>query len=133
MMKRLAAFLLCALSVPAAFACGVCVDDKVASAYDHAVVQQAWKSGKVVVFCELLGPYPVEKLTQEAQAAAGNLRGVNRASVRTGRSMAVVSFVLDVTAQSPTDATEKLAQQLRSRDISPRLLKVLKSKSDNKG
>ena len=133
-MKRLIICLLlsCMIVGSAAFACGVCVDDKVASAYDHAVVQDAWKNGKVVVFCELSGPYPVKELNQKAKAAAKELRGVSQASIRTGKDLAVVSFMLDVSAQPPTAAINELGQRLQKDEISPELLKVLESKPKNR-
>lgn len=122
----------CAVAMPAAYACGICIDDKVASAYDHAVVQNAWKHGKVVVFCELTGPHEVKKLTQEAKAAAQGLRGVDDSSIRTGQDLAIVSFVLDGSTQTPAAAVGELQQRLKASSVMPKLLKVLEKKKPAK-
>jgi hypothetical protein len=84
-----------------AFACGVCVDDKVAAAYDHAVVTDAIARRHVVVFAEVRGPGTVEALVRKARTAAGRVRGVERASVRAAASPAALSFALDPAVATP--------------------------------
>jgi nucleotide-binding universal stress UspA family protein len=112
---------------PAALACGVCVDDKVAAAYDHALVQRAFAQGRVVVFCELAGPRDAQALTREAQRSARRLRGVDPASVHASPDLPVVSFALDPGKQSAEAAVDALRQKLQAAGVSTTLLKVLQA------
>lgn len=112
-------------TAPVAFACGVCLEDKVAAAYDHTVVSGALQRGRVVVFCELQGPAATAVEHREARRALRKLRGVESGSVRTGRELPVVSFVLDSAVQSPERALETLRQRLQGPGIAPKLLKVI--------
>ena len=109
----------------AALACGVCVDDKVAAVYDHDVMQQAAKSGSVVVFCELSGPFEAHVLAPRAKRAAQALPGVDSASVRTSNELPAISFVVDPARQKPEAAVNALRQRMASEGIVPKLLKVI--------
>jgi len=53
--RRFAAAFSLALVPAAGMACGVCLEDKVASAYDHALASRAIAAGRVVVFAEVVG------------------------------------------------------------------------------
>lgn len=85
-------------------ACGVCVEDKVAVTYDHAVVQRAAAKGDVVVFCELAGPIDRARLL----AAARGTPGVRRASVRVSTQPAALSFVVEPKLRSPQTAVDAI-------------------------
>lgn len=111
-------------------ACGVCIDDKVAAVYDHAVVQQAMATGRVVVFCEVAGPSQPQALAPQARRAAQALRGVDRASVRSSDELPVLSFALDPARQSPAAALAGLRQRLAADGISITLLRVLEAGQD---
>ena len=78
----------------AAMACGVCVEDKVAATYDHALVQRALEKHRVVVFAEPHTAVDAVRLQAIAKAAA-RTPGVERATVRTSAAPQSVSFVLD--------------------------------------
>ena len=101
-LRRAVATLVLTVAMPAA-ACGVCVDDKVAAAYDHAVVTEAAARQHVVVFAEVRGPGAVEALVRKAKQAAGKVRGVDRASVRAAASPAALSFALDPKVATPAE------------------------------
>ena len=66
----------------AAMACGVCLEDKVAATYDHALVQRAIEKHRVVVFAEPRNPIDAARLKAVA-AAAARAPGVEAATVRT--------------------------------------------------
>lgn len=53
--KLVSAALLLALSAPAALACGYCVEDKIASVYDHSVVTRALAQKHHVVYFHIDG------------------------------------------------------------------------------
>ena len=77
-----------------ALACGVCIEDKVAATYDHAVITQAKASHRQVAFVAIDGPY-VPDVGRRIAASARNVRGVETKSVRVSDSPAAFSFVLD--------------------------------------
>ena len=64
-MKRLFAILLVALAFEAG-ACGICIDDKIASCYDHAVVTGAKAKGHAVAFFAIKGEIVVQPETRRA-------------------------------------------------------------------
>jgi hypothetical protein len=64
-MTHLFAVLLVALAFDAN-ACGICIDDKIASCYDHAVVTDAKTKGHAVAFFALKGEIIVKPETQRA-------------------------------------------------------------------
>ena len=77
----------------AALACGVCIEDKVAVTYDHAVVRAATKAHRQVVFVALDGA-EATRVGSRIVAAAARVKGVDRASVRYAPSPPAFSFVL---------------------------------------
>lgn len=87
-MRALALALLLAAG-PAA-ACGYCVEDKIASVYDHAVVSRALAARHQVVFMHVEGPATRQALEQAASAA-----GADRGSVRVSSDLLTVSFAFD--------------------------------------
>jgi hypothetical protein len=88
-------FVLMLAAMPlASMACGVCLEDKVAATYDHAMVQRALAQHRVVVFAEPRASVDANGLKAFA-AAAARAPGVDAATVRTSAAPASVSFVLD--------------------------------------
>jgi hypothetical protein len=99
---------------PGAWACGACVEDKVAATYDHAVVQGAAAQGRVVVFCELKGPIQAARIKK----AAAGVPGLDLASVRVSVDPGALSFVLDPARQSPKAAVAGLQERLPGTRVS---------------
>lgn len=89
---------------PAAQACGVCIDDKVAATYDHAVVERALERRQVMVFAEVKGPGEAAARVRAAKAAAGRVRGVDASSVRAASEPATISFAFDPRRGDPARA-----------------------------
>ncbi|HVV95553.1 MAG TPA: hypothetical protein VHC92_00290 [Rhodanobacteraceae bacterium] len=87
-----------------AWACGACVEDKVAATYDYAVVQHAMARGDVVVFCDVRGELDADRLRK----AVRKLGGVDAASIRVSTAPQAVSFALDTAKQSIDDAAAAL-------------------------
>ena len=77
-----------------AIACGVCIEDKVAATYDHALVERALAQHRVVVFAEPRASVDEHGLKAFA-ALARRAPGVDAATVKTSAAPASVSFVLD--------------------------------------
>jgi hypothetical protein len=95
----------------AAAGCGVCVEDKIASCYDHAVIERARSHGQEVAFFAVQGPLLEDpalpgKLRKQVESAAGVQRGSARVSVENG----ALSFAYDprrTNAIAVADALEK--------------------------
>ena len=104
-MKRLAVAALVSLPLPAALACGVCDEDKVAATYDHAAVQRASANKLVVVFCDVRGP---ALDAARVRRVAATTSGIDAASVRTSAAPATVSFTVDPRKRSPQSAAAAL-------------------------
>lgn len=91
-----------------AFACGYCVEDKIAACYDHAVIQKARGEGNEVAFFALQGS-PLQdaaKLRKQVESERGVVRGSARVSIESG----ALSFAYDPrrsNAVAIADALEK--------------------------
>ena len=101
---------LAAIAPPTSLACGACVEDKIAATYDHGVVERAAASGKVMVFCEVIGPLDAKHLN----AVMRRVRGVKPQSVRVSVQLAAMSFAVDPTVRSPQDAVETAQHSMAS-------------------
>ena len=111
---------------PLALACGVCVEDKVAAAYDHATATRALGAGRVLVFAEVVGEGDAAARVRSARSATAKVAGVDRASIRTSTAPAVVSFALDPRARSPEAALAQAQRIAGEARFSLALLKVLR-------
>lgn len=88
--------LLLAASASGALACGVCVEDRIAAVYDHAVVTCTLDAGHQVMFCAIEGDIvPGNALAHEIRRAIESLAGVNRGSVRVSLDTASLAFTFD--------------------------------------
>lgn len=82
-------------------ACGVCIEDKVAVTYDHAVITRAAQRHHVVVFAAIEGRGDARALARSVEAAAARMPGVDRDSIRTAVEPAAISFALDPGVAAP--------------------------------
>lgn len=88
--------LLLTTSASDAFACGVCVEDKIAAVYDHKVVTNAYDAGHQVVFCAIEGDIlPGNTLSHKMRQVLESIAGVDRGSVRVSLDTASISFAFD--------------------------------------
>jgi len=129
-MKPLALLLPLTLSAAyaaASLACGVCVEDKIAATYDHAVVTQAGAERHLVVFGQIEGPVDMKALTARIAVVAAGVRGIDRGTVRTSASPAAFSFALDPAVQAPDAAVAQLQKRLRTARVKLSVLRVMPS------
>jgi hypothetical protein len=115
-----------ALFAPGAFACGVCLEDKVAAAYDHAAVQQALGRGEVVVFAEVRGRGAPKDLVAAAREAAKRVPGVSAQSVRAAEAPAAISFAVKPASRSPEAVLAAIERAASGPAVRLELLKVLR-------
>jgi len=124
--RRFAAAFALGFTPAAALACGICIEDKVATTYDHAVASRALAAGRVVVFAEVVGDGDPHARVRSARAAAAKVPGVERASIRTNEAPAVLSFVLDPHARTPEAALALAQRSAGGERFKLDLLKVLR-------
>ena len=104
MRMRLACAVALLTVAQAAWACGYCVEDKVAATYDHAVVSRARERGDVVVFAQVSGAMDAASLTLKARQATARLKDVDPGSIRVNETAATISFALRSRNQTPAEA-----------------------------
>ena len=93
---RLLACLFLALNAQGTGACGYCVEDKVASTYDHAVVTRALAQKHHVAFYHIDGAIASGEETKRLLAAlAESTPGVDKGSVRVAIETLTLSFAFD--------------------------------------
>jgi len=117
---------LCALIALDVSACGICIDDKIASCYDHAVVTGAKAKGHGVAFFATKGEIVVKPETQRAllkaiEALPGAVRGTGRVSLENG----ALSFAFDPSRTSAEAAQRELRLKLQSRRLAVAHLRTL--------
>jgi len=106
------AVLLLAVAPNLVLACGVCIEDKVAATYDHAVLTKAKAKNQVVVFGAIDGAASASKANARIAAAAGGVKGVQPGATLTSAEPPAFSFVLDPRVQSPEAAIADLQKRL---------------------
>ena len=95
-MIGLFAVLLFAAATPAALACGVCVEDKMAAVYDHAVIGKALGQKHHVAFFHVDGPLMAGEATKRAlEQAAGTSSAADKGSVRVSVESASLAVAFD--------------------------------------
>ena len=107
---------------PAALACGVCVEDKVAATYDYDVVQHATARHHIVVFAAVEAPADPALLRK----AAARVKGVDRSSVRAAANPRALSFALDPRAASPQAALAAIEREPALRGVRLTLIQVMR-------
>lgn len=124
-MRRLAFAFLASLSLEAV-ACGICIDDKVASCYDHAVVAMAKASGHEVAFFAIDGSLPrgTEVRAQVLSAVEGT-PGVQRGTARVSLENAALSFAYDPRRAKQSLIVSGIEKKLYARGLSLRFLRAM--------
>jgi hypothetical protein len=80
---------------------------------------------RVVVFAALDGPVDGARAAAAAKAAAGRMRGVEAATVRTADNPAAISFVLDPHKQAPATALQAVQKAAAVPGLRVTLLRVV--------
>jgi hypothetical protein len=80
----------------AAQACGYCVEDKVASVYDHAAVTRALQAGRTVVYFAIDGAlHPGGAPRMKLESLIAGTPGVEKGSARLAVETATVALAFD--------------------------------------
>jgi hypothetical protein len=106
--------------------CGYCVEDKIASAYDHALVARAVGMGHRVAFYHLDGPIKAGEATKHALlSAAESVKGVDKGSVRVALDTLTIAFAFDPKRTSLAVAQKALEGKLAARRLALFPLRVI--------
>ena len=124
-MRRAICIALLAAS-PAALACGYCVEDKIAAAYDHAVVARALGQRHHVVFFHVDGRIAYGETARRAiEAAVESAAGVDRGSARLAVQTATLSFAFDPGKVPLATLHQALERKLAARKLVLMPLRVM--------
>ena len=113
------------------FACGFCVEDKMAVVYDHATVSGAIARNHHVAFFHIdgkLAPGPGTKRALEELANAST--GVDRGSARASPESAVLSVAFDPQRMPVAALQAALERKLAARRNTLMLLQVMDQPAD---
>lgn len=119
------------LASGAAQACGVCVEDKMAAVYDHAVVTRALAQKHQVAFFHVDGKLvPGDVRGLEALAAA--VSGADKGSARVSVESASLAVAFDPQRASVMQLQQALERKLAPKKLSLMLLQVMDRPADLK-
>lgn len=120
--------LLLALSAQGALGCGYCVEDKIASTYDHAVVTRAIGQKHQVAFFHIDGPILPDVATRRLlETLAESIPGVDKGSVRVAAETFTMSFAFDPKRAPLLTVQTALDRKLRTHKLELMPLRTIES------
>jgi hypothetical protein len=130
-MRSLVCVALLSAAASTAYACGVCVEDKVAAVYDHAAVTRALEAKSTVVFFAIEGAIPSGAAAlRKIAALAASAPGVDQDSVRISREAASLAVAFDPRRGNLAAVLEVLDQRLAPMRLSLLAMRVMESPGD---
>lgn len=131
--RRLMGGILATTVTSAAFACGYCVEDKIAAVYDHSVAMRAVAQKHQVVFFAVEGIIPPgEGSRRKLEAIVESLVGVDRGSARASVESASLSAAFDPAHASLAAMERALSRKLAARGLSVAVLRVMEKPAELK-
>ncbi|MEO7728853.1 MAG: hypothetical protein ABIS45_16500 [Burkholderiales bacterium] len=116
-----------------AVACGVCVEDKIAAAYDYAIVTQAAAKKHQVAFFALDGRVIDNEVEQRTLARiAQGTRGVDPFTARVSTANAALSVAFDPAVVTFAALERALGKRLAPKGLTLLRLQVMAQTSDFK-
>ncbi len=102
-----------------AFACGHCIEDKIASVYDYAIVSKAVSEKHIVVFFSIEGPLVAnEDSKQKIKSIVEKMNGVDPKSIKLSMDTASLSVAFDPARISYAVLLDSLEKKLVSKKLS---------------
>jgi hypothetical protein len=121
------------LVAQSAWACGYCVEDKIASTYDHAVVTGALARNHHVVFFHIDGNLPAgEAARRSLEGLVRATAGVDSGTTRVSLDTATVSFAFDPARTSLASVQARLEKRLGAQGLSLMPLRIMEQPADLK-
>jgi copper chaperone CopZ len=108
-------------------ACGYCVEDKIAAAYDHAVVVSAIERRHQIAFLSIEGT-TAKNRERSIASTVESVAGVDRGTVRVSLEGGAVSFAFDPARAPASSIVDSVRKKLAAKGARARLLKVLDDK-----
>ncbi|HZT63862.1 MAG TPA: hypothetical protein VFA36_12045 [Burkholderiales bacterium] len=124
---RAAFFIAGLLLAQGSLGCGYCVEDKIAAAYDHAVVVSATDRGHEVAFLSIEGT-TAKSQERSIVSAVESVAGVDRGTVRASLEGGAVSFAFDPARTPVSSIVGNIRKKLAAKGVRVSLLKVLDDK-----
>jgi uncharacterized protein (DUF58 family) len=116
---------------PGALACGVCVEDKMAAVYDHAVVTAALGRKHHVAFFHVDGALVAGEATQRSlERAVQASAGADKGGVRVSVPSASLSVAFDPQRVPLVALHKDLERRLAAQKLSLMLMQVLERPAD---
>ena len=110
----------------AAIACGHCVEDKVAAAYDHSVIVRSVDRGHEVAFFAIEGRIAASPgFRREIETALQSTGGIDRGTARVSRDATSLSFAYDPGRQKLGPIARALEKRLAPKGLNISLLRVI--------
>jgi hypothetical protein len=124
--RRLIGGILATSITSTAFACGYCIEDKIAAVYDYAVTMRAIAQEHQVVFFAVEGNIPPGEASRcTLEAIVESVAGVDKGSARVSVESASLSAAFDP-AHAPFAGMERaLSRKLAAKGLSVRILRVM--------
>lgn len=119
MSARPALFALLLGASASSWGCGVCIEDRIAAVYDHAVVSRALGAKHQVAFFHVDGPLAADA-GKSVAALAGSASGVDRGSARVSAQSRTLSVAFD-----PRRTSFAQLQGLLERKLAPKGFSLL--------
>jgi hypothetical protein len=116
-----------------AFACGFCIEDKIAAVYDHAVVTRALAQRHQVAFFAVEGNIsPGEGSRRALEAIAESLAGVDKGSARVSVEAASLSVAFDPARVPVEDLEFKLGRKFAGKGLKAGIMRIMEKPSELK-
>jgi len=110
----------------AAYACGYCIEDKIAAVYDHAVVTRAASQKHQVVFFALEGQIPAgEESRRTLEAVVESVAGVDKGSARVSVAGASLSAAFNPRRTPFASMERALSRKLAPRGLAVAIMRVM--------
>ena len=102
-----------------ALACGHCIEDRIASVYDYAIISKAVSEKHTVAFFALEGPLIVnEDSKQKIKSWVEQINGVDSKSIKISLDAAALSVAFDPNRISYATLLDQLEKKLASKKLS---------------
>ena len=122
---RIATALALSLSGAAAFACGYCIEDRVAAVYDQEVVDASTRGHRTVGFFSIEGDVRDDAATRQAVAAALKAAGAAAGSPRIALANSACSMAYDPSRTSLDKIVAAANRPLAARGLALAPLRVI--------
>ena len=119
-----------ALAVSAApsivLACGACIEDKVASTYDHTVVTAAVARHQQILFVAVDGPIDAARVIKRIETAVPRVSGALTGTLRTSVSPPAFSFALD-DSRSPAAVLSRIRREVDDPALRTSIVRIMRN------